>query len=355
MERFSRQRIAWLDILKLIGILFVYIGHRGTSVGRWFPFVWSVEIPLLFFCSGVIHKDEEGILPYIKRKILCLMVPYYFFLLLCLGKTILLESFTRQDILRFLFYGILGCKEFPFVDFLWFFPALCAMSIIARVLHRFIPDTRIRLPLVVVISFLSGQYLVGYTHIPMSVNLSLVYLVYYEVGFLLHSVYRGRLRSAFQYGGWTLLVYAVIVYRSGSHLIPYSSFAPLSFLTSSLETFALILSLVYAAKTLEGCPFFARLGKHTLYYYGNELMIKTIFSYLCIMLGLSCDVYGEMIALINSALLIVLVYKILIPLEQPILEKMTSAAERLLDRLFAPCERHHRNKEEKRIEQSVLH
>ena len=348
-------RIAWLDILKLLGIMSVYIGHQGPGVGRLYPFVWNFEIPLLFFCSGVIHKDREAILPYIKRKALCLMVPYYFFLLLCLGKTLLLETVTRKDILWFFIYGILGCKEFPFVDFLWFFPALFAMSIIARWLHILIPDTRIRFPVCLVLSYLAGIYLAEFKHVPLSLNLSLVYLMYYEAGFALHSIYRGKLRLAFRAGGWLFIVYAAVVYRLGSRLIPPSPNPVLSFFTGTCGTFFLILAFIYMAKALQGCSFFARLGKHTLYYYGNELLIKTIFSYLCIMLGLSYEVHGEMIAIINSALLVFLVYKVMIPLEQPILNKMVTAADKILSRLPFWRESNERHEEEEWIDQGVLH
>ena len=332
MPEKTGTRMAWLDVLKLMAVMFVYIGHRGTSVGRWYDFVWFFEVPLLFFCSGVVHKDTDSVWPFVRKKACGLLVPYLFFLALQFARIVLTERPSANELLRFLIFGTLGFKQFPYVDFLWFLPALFSLSVVAWLMHRAIRNEPVRLLACLVISCLSGLYLDSRVDLPLSANRALTFLVYYEGGFFLHRVYRGRVRTAFRWGGWIFLAHALVVYRRGTALITGLPFAPLSYVAGELEVFSLILGMVYVAKAIQPCTILARAGRETLFLYGNEALVKIVYDYICVMLGLPGAVNGEWIALINTALMIVLVLKWFIPLEKPVLQGLTDRAGRLLTR-----------------------
>jgi len=73
-------RIAWIDILKGIGILSVVAAHLyGNSFAvycNWF------HIPLFFYISGFLYGGDRPVPEYLRRKAAHLLVPYFSFLLI---------------------------------------------------------------------------------------------------------------------------------------------------------------------------------------------------------------------------------------------------------------------------------
>ena len=76
----SSGRIAWIDIVRGIGILLVVLGHLETG----FPerVIYAFHMPLFFFLSGYVHKIQNKYGAFLQKRSIHLLVPYVVFLLL---------------------------------------------------------------------------------------------------------------------------------------------------------------------------------------------------------------------------------------------------------------------------------
>lgn len=332
------NRIAWLDVLKLIGVLLVYIGHLGENAGKLFFFVWSFHVPLLFFCSGYVHNDMDSFLHFCRKKIARVLAPYYFFILLCLAKQVFIETTTVSELGWFLINSLFGTKELQYAQPLWFLPALFSMSLITKGIHSIIPNPIARLCVAVVLSAAANLFLLNYDWLPFCINYSLAFLVYYEFGFFLNRISE-KMLPVFKYSALLFLVYAGVYYvHKGPFVVSSNSLA--NYFIGLFNTLALVIAFVFLAKLLSGSRSLAEMGQETLYMLGNEILVKTVFSYIFLMLGLNNGIYGEMEAVIFCIVLIVFVYKVLIPIEKPIIDRFVSAAYKM----FAFLDNGHRKR-----------
>ena len=72
----SVMRLAWIDKAKGVGMLLVILGHmhypHSDLVSK---FIFAFHMPLFFFLSGFLHKNNFG-KEYVLRRIDALLVPY---------------------------------------------------------------------------------------------------------------------------------------------------------------------------------------------------------------------------------------------------------------------------------------
>ena len=54
----NNRRLEYLDVLKFIGILFIYVGHYLSLTGLVYNFVFEFHVPLFFVLSGCCKKCE---------------------------------------------------------------------------------------------------------------------------------------------------------------------------------------------------------------------------------------------------------------------------------------------------------
>lgn len=87
----TNERISWIDILKGIAIVGVFVGHTtGAQFGNVSGFlnvwVYSFHMPLFFFLSGYVFslRKYENYKYFFMRKVKSLIVPMVFLALLLL-------------------------------------------------------------------------------------------------------------------------------------------------------------------------------------------------------------------------------------------------------------------------------
>ena len=56
----EKQRVEWIDIFKLLGIVAIFCGHLGTETGGLHDFVFMYHVPLFFFASGIFAYQLEN-------------------------------------------------------------------------------------------------------------------------------------------------------------------------------------------------------------------------------------------------------------------------------------------------------
>lgn len=72
-------RVAWVDTLRFLGMLAVYIGHFGEIGGRLYQFVFIYHVPLFFFAAGFFARRDEPLPLMAWRYTRRLLAPYIFF------------------------------------------------------------------------------------------------------------------------------------------------------------------------------------------------------------------------------------------------------------------------------------
>lgn len=77
----AKERIAWIDLLKGIGILTVVSAHifHGSAVGRYAP--WF-HMALFLLVSGYLYKPKGSLLDFTRSRARHLLVPYLAYLVL---------------------------------------------------------------------------------------------------------------------------------------------------------------------------------------------------------------------------------------------------------------------------------
>jgi acyltransferase len=95
-------RIAWLDIVKALGIFLVFYGHLLETLFRYggrpfllpqLTFIYAFHMPLFFVLSGFLYRDRE--LPFgrfFRYHFLTRLLPFFFFNLLALSALLVQQT-----------------------------------------------------------------------------------------------------------------------------------------------------------------------------------------------------------------------------------------------------------------------
>ena len=132
----NKRREIWADNAKFIGITLMLIGHNSLASNEVFDFIYAFHMPLFFILSGYFASDKrEPFMPYLKKNIRSLLVPYFMFSLIVLPLTYF-HLWSNRDMLGcnswndFLIMPILGIFFVKttiisyFTGPIWFFVAL---------------------------------------------------------------------------------------------------------------------------------------------------------------------------------------------------------------------------------------
>lgn len=76
----AKQRIAYIDVAKGIGIILVVLGHclAYGCQNQFFRFIYSFHMPLFFFLSGYVFRSKDST-AFFTSKIKTLLLPVIFF------------------------------------------------------------------------------------------------------------------------------------------------------------------------------------------------------------------------------------------------------------------------------------
>lgn len=117
------DRIEWIDTAKGYGIICVILGHISFhSLSIW---IYSFHIPLFFFLSGYMFNEKRAFIPFLRKKIKSLLIPYIFFsfLYICFDKEFSISSYNIKTIVADF---ILQQRYTP----LWFITSLFVANIL---------------------------------------------------------------------------------------------------------------------------------------------------------------------------------------------------------------------------------
>ena len=72
----EKNRIGWIDTARALMIFFIVLGHtlRGASIYNW---LYSFHVPMSIMISGMVFLPKGDFWPFVKKKFIRLMLPYY--------------------------------------------------------------------------------------------------------------------------------------------------------------------------------------------------------------------------------------------------------------------------------------
>ncbi|WP_337137408.1 acyltransferase family protein [Morganella morganii] len=317
------NRIKWVDSLKFLGILAIYIGHLGKGGGPFTDFVWLYHVPLFFFISGFFsdYKNNTNFKDFIKSRFKRLMLPYYAFTLLLLfinASNNNLDFISLYTPIKEILYGV---RNDNYVGTVWFFNCLFSLSILDYIFMRAIKNKYIIL-LISILSLAIFQLLIG--HNPAStpswflnIDTAIGYWWLLAMGRCLFPCLKSNALFKKTISGYTLLFILLMVATyellNGKPIITaimlklYPDFqAGLVYsITENMFTIlTLVLLNVFIAKIISGSTYIYSTGRNTINICGFEMITKTIIPSVFYTIGLSFSLSNHFMAIVYSLLCI---------------------------------------------------
>ena len=190
------KRIAWIDVLKFIGIISIYFWHLGEGLGRSYEFILLYHVPLFFFVSGCTEslQKQTTFQEYLKKKVKMILVPFFLFALLSVAVVILYEKCNMELIklmLKQIAFG--GIRNRIFAYSLWFLTCLFVMSLLFQLIKCL--KKRSLIFGAGIILYIFAARLMPYKPnmvplLPYNADCALYYIVYYCTGYCIFRNYR---------------------------------------------------------------------------------------------------------------------------------------------------------------------
>ena len=302
----TNTRIAWVDVLKFLGIWAIYIGHFGNKAGRVYPFVFSYHVPLFFFAAGFFSSRSIKYTPsaFLKKKTLQLMIPYVFFSLMALIIFTIQNDWNILQAKSALMGFLYGIRDQIVAGSLWFIPCLYVITVGDYIIVKIFKSKYASL-VASVIAFVITQTLLPNNPATdpswfMGVDSALFYYIYYALGNTMFPILNGDATTMIQHTIEAVAaVGAVIVTIITFFLTPSWFFGKIITYLPIINTFklstalfSLIIALViiycnvFIAKVLSHISFLQELGKETLVFCGTEDTAKIAITKLLAMISL---------------------------------------------------------------------
>ncbi|MBQ8514256.1 MAG: acyltransferase family protein [Ruminococcus sp.] len=211
----SKARLAWLDILKGMGIILVAIGHiyQNDVVYDW---IYSFHMPLFFLAAGWVYKVTP-VVEHIKKRFFTVIVPYFSFGLLVLLYWQLLERRFRDSDMTFAeaLIGLLR-GQYDYLDFnvhLWFLPCF----FVTVVLYNILVNIHKKKWLAYGVCFLMSAVfvLVEMPELPWGLNRVFQYIGFYALGDILGSAKADSVLSGAHKAVWFAAEMALLALNFG--------------------------------------------------------------------------------------------------------------------------------------------
>lgn len=320
------NRLNWIDQARGLAIFMVVYGHNFPSIE---PYIYSVHVPLFFLISGIFQstsvKNDQ-----IKRRAKQLLTPYFFWasslfvFWWAVGRKFG-KSSTQDLSVWDNFTGIFYAQGGPeFMDWgipMWFLPCIFMVFLIHSGITRFVKSKfqSILVLILWVVGILWAKTI--HIHLPWSIDVALVALLFYHLGFLLKNTLKEHPYS----NNWWVIILLFGVHITGFYFNPekvdmYRSIygAPLVFLISGASgALAYILLFKYLATLGIGKLFkpLVYLGQNTVVILATHLRALTVIkALLMVAMGWSVFEFTELekflLAWVQIGLLVPLIYLI---------------------------------------------
>jgi fucose 4-O-acetylase-like acetyltransferase len=205
----NKSRIDFIDIAKGIGIILVVIGHTQSPINN---FIYLFHMPLFFFISGYLYKDEYtyNIKALIKSRIKSLYFPFcsYGIIFILLHNTFISMGFYNRNVINYysifdIFINIFktatlifGNNEI-FLNTFWFLTSLFFLEIIFSYISRIKLNLKsrsydfLRLIIIITITIFANTILFNLNHYSIyryNIGIPLLVVIFYYLGYIIRKI-----------------------------------------------------------------------------------------------------------------------------------------------------------------------
>lgn len=333
----KKQRVEWIDIFKLLGIIAIFCGHLGNNTGGLHDFVFFYHVPLFFFAAGIFADslDDLEIGQVVRKKFRQIILPYWFFVMISMPIIFFTTDESIRTYMAYIKQFVFAVRNQMYTSSLWFFSCLFCMCIMFDILRRILKKPI----LLLVVSFMI--YFVTIFLLPnrpnetpswiFNIDSAMYYLIYYTIGYLCRKKLRETKKGLsvrdriFQMGGVIFLIgYAVIVYLKNDIFTNYfyQIIPGIQYIYPIIRTLLLIGFQIVLAKLLVGMGNLHEVGAQTIWLCGNEFVVKKIFVALADIIGFQIEINSAFSAVLYALILICFIYKFLLPWEKKLYYKL---------------------------------
>lgn len=339
MEKEKRvRRVEWVDALKFIGIFFIYIAHFAESSGKICLYAYAFHVPMFFLIAGFFslkHRDDSFVY-YIINKIKTLLVPYFVFGFLTIFVLTLQANYVPFSIRKVILDLLMGMRNQMFASPLWFFPCLFLVEVFFEGLLKLLKNKWFVFITCLILFLMAEKFFYqDYVVLPrlwFSADAGLNYLLYYAIGavsfdglskfsFSSEKLWK-KILCIFLFTVSTL--FAVVVFFDKQAIIK-NVFLVLPFGKSCYEVFValtLIFVHIVIAKQVVKFKLICDMGKNTLWFCGNEVILKTVVPAVLSTFGLYYSLNSPLHTVIYCFALLVIGEKVLIPVEKKLFSNL---------------------------------
>lgn len=187
-EVVRKERVVWLDYLRLFAIYFVVVSHTPVSAEFNLPLTY-IRMPFFFLCSRLMFNvQREGTFgEFLKKKARSLLIPFATFHIISYPFWLIFDRNFGADVVdAYPWYEplpdiLLGCFAIDDAP-LWFLTALFATEVIYYVIAKNVDSKRLIfvLPFLIVIGYLSQKFISF--ELPFMLQTVAVALIFYSIG-----------------------------------------------------------------------------------------------------------------------------------------------------------------------------
>ncbi len=308
----TNTRMDWLDTVKAIGMILVYIGH--CNIPGWNKYIYLFHMPLFFFISGYLWNKEKNqkldSSTFIKKKIKAYIIPYFKIATICFIIYGIFINFFRlggfttdffQQLFKYI-YGIFiysrGTVEWlPQCSPIWFLTCLFC----AEIIYYFI--MRMKYPIIgVIFSCFIGFIFSKCIKAPWNIDNAFSAIFFLYIGMQVRQYWKTLTN-------WKiilpLLVISGIIIYTNETLVDFDGNRYSNMLMMYIKSTIISLSVLTFVYKWGGVKWLSFFGKETIVLFGYNYLINIVAFKLC-----NSNVYFALIvAIMLGATLVLTVSK----------------------------------------------
>lgn len=357
-EEARKKRYEWLDVLKFMGMLEIYIAHMGTVSGKLLPLMFVFNVQLFFFMSGLFYRPpQKGQLRgYLVDKVCGILVPYFLFSFIIMGLSFIRHDFELSKFKDYANFIFIGHRNATAGSALWFLNCYFVVVVLYTLVMVLVRNKY--LALLVSFALFEVQYpLLGLLHLNseaviFNFDSAIGYLVFFSIGHCFADLFKREWDFKTAQGKGVILLraaalamLALVYFKGDTYLtekLPVLEFARIG---EFLQILLLIEANVFLAKCLTWVPYIQQLGRDSLILCGCEDSTRVLVNDFISIFGLPIIIQTPLASVLCALLYLVVCSKIYGTLArryfpilagkwrpgQPVLQRKTDTAHRFTE------------------------
>lgn len=343
-----KERVKWLDVLKFIGIIEIYLGHMNQQlIGELsYKFVFTHHVPLFFFAAGcalnLSKEKDKPFLDVLKSRFKSLIIPWFVFAVFALPVNLIVRDLAdlpklKHNILQIMLGTI---RNTYFAGSLWFITCMFVTSILFNILQRM---TKGKKPLLITISILCCMLSAKFIGPPkwiFNIDSALYYMPFYAIGYVAFPYMNNLFKSEEKKDKYLLIGSAIITFIFMAlvyvNMNPLKKIPNVDLIITSGGIVSIILTpliiiwfMCLVSWAMQHVSFGINIGKNTLYHCGNEYLMKQGVYKIFRTVGVGVPIKDQFSTLTYCIVLLTLSNYLVAPIEKKLFKWINKGIDRL--------------------------